>query len=162
MACSLPRPSTVSSAQTAESMSLTSMAARHALLLPGDPDRSARELHRELKERTALNIPILITDSFGRPWREGLADFCIGIAGMKRCVTTVATAIRMAISCRPVSKLSPTNWPAPPLWSAANSTAPRPASFADSPISQLAAALAICSGPQLTTCFAEPSPNRSV
>lgn len=56
---------------------------RHALLLPGDPDRSARELHRELKERTALNIPILITDSFGRPWREGLADFCIGIAGMK-------------------------------------------------------------------------------
>ena len=56
---------------------------RHALLLPGDPDRSARELHRELKERTARNIPIIITDSFGRPWREGLADFCIGIAGMK-------------------------------------------------------------------------------
>jgi coenzyme F420-0:L-glutamate ligase/coenzyme F420-1:gamma-L-glutamate ligase len=55
----------------------------HALLLPADPDRSARELHRELKKRTALAIPVLITDSFGRPWREGLVDFCIGIAGMK-------------------------------------------------------------------------------
>ena len=55
----------------------------HALLLPVDPDRSAQQLYREIKERTALSIPILITDSFGRPWREGLVDFCIGIAGMK-------------------------------------------------------------------------------
>jgi coenzyme F420-0:L-glutamate ligase / coenzyme F420-1:gamma-L-glutamate ligase len=55
----------------------------HALLLPPDPDCSARKIHRELKERTALSIPVLITDSFGRPWREGLVDFCIGIAGMK-------------------------------------------------------------------------------
>lgn len=56
---------------------------QHALLLPADPDGSARQLHRELKKRTALAIPILITDTFGRPWREGLVDFCIGIAGMK-------------------------------------------------------------------------------
>jgi coenzyme F420-0:L-glutamate ligase / coenzyme F420-1:gamma-L-glutamate ligase len=56
---------------------------RHALLLPADPDRSARKLHRELKQRTKLAIPVLITDTFGRPWREGLVDFCIGIAGMK-------------------------------------------------------------------------------
>jgi coenzyme F420-0:L-glutamate ligase/coenzyme F420-1:gamma-L-glutamate ligase len=56
---------------------------RHALLLPADPDRSARDLHRNLKERTALAIPVLITDTFGRPWREGLVDSCIGIAGMK-------------------------------------------------------------------------------
>jgi coenzyme F420-0:L-glutamate ligase/coenzyme F420-1:gamma-L-glutamate ligase len=55
----------------------------HALLLPADPDRSARRLHREIKKRTALAIPVLITDTFGRPWREGLVDFCIGIAGMK-------------------------------------------------------------------------------
>jgi coenzyme F420-0:L-glutamate ligase/coenzyme F420-1:gamma-L-glutamate ligase len=55
----------------------------HALLLPADPDRSARKLHREIKKRTALTIPVLITDTFGRPWREGLIDFCIGIAGMK-------------------------------------------------------------------------------
>ncbi len=56
---------------------------RHALLLPADPDRSARKLHRELKNRIGLVIPVLITDTFGRPWREGLVDFCIGIAGMK-------------------------------------------------------------------------------
>jgi coenzyme F420-0:L-glutamate ligase/coenzyme F420-1:gamma-L-glutamate ligase len=55
----------------------------HALLLPADPDLSARHLHRALKKRTALSIPVLVTDSFGRPWREGLVDFCIGIAGMK-------------------------------------------------------------------------------
>ena len=56
---------------------------RHALLLPKNPDRSARELHRELKKCTGLAIPVIITDSFGRPWREGLVDHCIGIAGMK-------------------------------------------------------------------------------
>ena len=56
---------------------------RHALLLPKDPDRTARQLHRELKKRTGLAVPVIITDSFGRPWREGLADYCIGIAGMK-------------------------------------------------------------------------------
>jgi coenzyme F420-0:L-glutamate ligase/coenzyme F420-1:gamma-L-glutamate ligase len=56
---------------------------RHALLLPADPDYSARRLYRKLKKQTALAIPVLITDTFGRPWRDGLVDFCIGIAGMK-------------------------------------------------------------------------------
>ncbi|MGO8794918.1 MAG: coenzyme F420-0:L-glutamate ligase [Candidatus Sulfotelmatobacter sp.] len=56
---------------------------QHALLLPADPDRSARNLHRDLKKQTKLHIPVLITDTFGRPWREGLVDLCIGIAGMK-------------------------------------------------------------------------------
>jgi coenzyme F420-0:L-glutamate ligase/coenzyme F420-1:gamma-L-glutamate ligase len=55
----------------------------HALLLPADPDRSASKLHRDLKKRSKPAIPVLITDTFGRPWREGLVDFCIGIAGMK-------------------------------------------------------------------------------
>lgn len=56
---------------------------RHALLLPEDPDRSAAHLHRELLKRTGLKIPVIITDSFGRPWREGLTEVAIGIAGMK-------------------------------------------------------------------------------
>jgi coenzyme F420-0:L-glutamate ligase / coenzyme F420-1:gamma-L-glutamate ligase len=56
---------------------------RHAVLLPQDPDRSARQLHREIKKRTGLAVPVIITDSFGRPWREGLVDSCIGVAGMK-------------------------------------------------------------------------------
>jgi len=55
----------------------------HALLLPEDADRSAADLMRALKKQTGLNIPVIITDSFGRPWREGLTEFAIGIAGMK-------------------------------------------------------------------------------
>src|ERR1700739_5032992 len=55
----------------------------HALLLPEDPDRSAANLRRTLKRRTGVSIPVIITDSFGRPWREGLTDFAIGVAGMK-------------------------------------------------------------------------------
>jgi coenzyme F420-0:L-glutamate ligase/coenzyme F420-1:gamma-L-glutamate ligase len=56
---------------------------QHALLLPEDPDRSAAQLHRELKKRLKLSIPVIITDSFGRPWREGLTEVAIGVAGMK-------------------------------------------------------------------------------
>jgi coenzyme F420-0:L-glutamate ligase / coenzyme F420-1:gamma-L-glutamate ligase len=55
----------------------------HALLLPEDADRSAANLRRALKRRTGLAIPVIITDSFGRPWREGLTEFAIGISGMK-------------------------------------------------------------------------------
>ena len=54
-----------------------------ALLLPQDADRSAENLRRMLKKRTRLAIPVIITDRFGRPWREGLTEFAIGIAGMK-------------------------------------------------------------------------------
>ncbi len=56
---------------------------RSAVLLPRDPDRSAEELRRALKERTGLDVPVIITDSFGRPWREGLTDVAIGLAGME-------------------------------------------------------------------------------
>jgi coenzyme F420-0:L-glutamate ligase/coenzyme F420-1:gamma-L-glutamate ligase len=56
---------------------------RTALLLPKDPDRSAASLRRAIKRKTAISIPVIITDSFGRPWREGLTEFAIGIAGMK-------------------------------------------------------------------------------
>jgi coenzyme F420-0:L-glutamate ligase/coenzyme F420-1:gamma-L-glutamate ligase len=55
---------------------------RHALLLPKDPDHSAARLHRELKKRLKLSIPVIISDSFGRPWREGLTEVAIGVAGM--------------------------------------------------------------------------------
>jgi len=56
---------------------------RCAVLLPADPDRSARELHRAIKKKLGILVPVLITDSFGRPWREGLSEAAIGIAGMK-------------------------------------------------------------------------------
>jgi coenzyme F420-0:L-glutamate ligase/coenzyme F420-1:gamma-L-glutamate ligase len=56
---------------------------RSAALLPRDPDRSADRLHRELKKRTGVAVPVIISDTFGRPWREGLAEVAIGMAGMK-------------------------------------------------------------------------------
>ena len=54
-----------------------------AVLLPGDADGSAVRIHKELKKRTRLYIPVIIADSFGRPWREGLCEVAIGVAGMK-------------------------------------------------------------------------------
>ncbi len=54
-----------------------------ALLLPEDPDRSAAQIHAEIKKLLKLSMPVIITDSFGRPWREGLTEAAIGIAGMK-------------------------------------------------------------------------------
>jgi len=54
-----------------------------AVLLPADPDRSAAQIHRRLKRRIGLHIPVILADSFGRPWREGLCDVAIGVAGMK-------------------------------------------------------------------------------
>jgi coenzyme F420-0:L-glutamate ligase / coenzyme F420-1:gamma-L-glutamate ligase len=56
---------------------------QHALLLPEDPDKSAAEIRRILKKHLQLSIPVLITDTFGRPWREGLTEVAIGISGMR-------------------------------------------------------------------------------
>jgi coenzyme F420-0:L-glutamate ligase / coenzyme F420-1:gamma-L-glutamate ligase len=56
---------------------------KHALLLPQDPDNSAARLKLAIKKRSKLNVPVIITDSFGRPWREGLTEVAIGVAGMK-------------------------------------------------------------------------------
>ena len=56
---------------------------RNALLLPEDPDASAARLHRGIKKRVGVSVPVIITDSFGRPWREGLTEVAIGLTGMK-------------------------------------------------------------------------------
>jgi coenzyme F420-0:L-glutamate ligase / coenzyme F420-1:gamma-L-glutamate ligase len=56
---------------------------RRALLLPRDADASARHLHRAIKRHMGLLVPVIISDSFGRPWREGLTEVAIGVAGMK-------------------------------------------------------------------------------
>jgi coenzyme F420-0:L-glutamate ligase / coenzyme F420-1:gamma-L-glutamate ligase len=55
----------------------------HALLLPKDPDRTAERLRAAVKKRLGVAIAVIISDSFGRPWREGLTEVAIGIAGMK-------------------------------------------------------------------------------
>jgi coenzyme F420-0:L-glutamate ligase/coenzyme F420-1:gamma-L-glutamate ligase len=56
---------------------------QRALLLPKDPDASAARLYRELQKRLRKSIPVIVTDSFGRPWREGLTEVAIGVAGMQ-------------------------------------------------------------------------------
>ena len=53
-----------------------------AVLLPRSPDGSARRLMLALRRRLQVQIPVIISDSFGRPWREGLTEVAIGVAGM--------------------------------------------------------------------------------
>jgi coenzyme F420-0:L-glutamate ligase/coenzyme F420-1:gamma-L-glutamate ligase len=53
------------------------------ILLPSDPDRSARELRRRLQALTGTAPALLITDSFGRAWRNGQSDVAIGCAGLR-------------------------------------------------------------------------------
>ena len=57
-----------------------------AVLLPVNPDKSAARIHRKLKKLTNLHIPVIICDSFGRAWRQGLCDVAIGVAGMRTIV----------------------------------------------------------------------------
>ncbi|NIK62118.1 coenzyme F420-0:L-glutamate ligase [Kribbella shirazensis] len=52
------------------------------LLLPVDPDASARALRTALKERYDVNVGIVVTDTLGRPWRNGQTDLAIGAAGV--------------------------------------------------------------------------------
>ncbi len=53
-----------------------------AILLPEDPDASARRLRDQLRRRFGAAVAVLVTDTFGRPWRGGLTEVCLGIAGM--------------------------------------------------------------------------------
>jgi coenzyme F420-0:L-glutamate ligase/coenzyme F420-1:gamma-L-glutamate ligase len=53
------------------------------ILLPTDPDRSARDLRRRLQALTGTAPALLITDSFGRAWRNGQIDVAIGCAGLR-------------------------------------------------------------------------------
>ncbi len=51
------------------------------ILLPEDPDASADRLRADLRGRLGIDVPVLITDTFGRPWREGLVEVAIGVSG---------------------------------------------------------------------------------
>ena len=52
------------------------------VLLPRDPDGSAVQLRDELRARTGRDVGVIVTDSFGRPWRQGTTDVAIGTAGV--------------------------------------------------------------------------------
>ncbi len=53
-----------------------------AALLPEDSDRSARRLCSSIKAQTGLTVAVIISDTFGRPWRRGVTDVAIGCAGI--------------------------------------------------------------------------------
>ncbi|MDX3457705.1 coenzyme F420-0:L-glutamate ligase [Streptomyces sp. ME02-8801-2C] len=53
------------------------------LLLPEDPDASARAVRDGLRDALGVNIGVVVTDTFGRPWRAGLTDVAIGAAGVR-------------------------------------------------------------------------------
>ena len=51
-------------------------------LLPVDPDASAEALRQRIEQAAGVSLAVIITDTFGRPWREGHINFAIGVAGM--------------------------------------------------------------------------------
>lgn len=53
-----------------------------AALLPEDSDRSARRIRDAIKGRTGITVGVIISDTFGRPWRRGVTDVAIGCAGI--------------------------------------------------------------------------------
>jgi coenzyme F420-0:L-glutamate ligase/coenzyme F420-1:gamma-L-glutamate ligase len=63
-----------------------------AALLPEDSDRSARRIRDGLKARTGVDVAVIVSDTFGRPWRRGLTDVAIGCAGIKAIVDLRGTA----------------------------------------------------------------------
>ena len=51
-------------------------------LLPEDPDRSCQELRSEVRRRTNVEVAVIMSDTFGRPWREGCTNVAIGVSGI--------------------------------------------------------------------------------
>jgi len=52
-------------------------------VLPIDPDASARAIRQGLRERLGVEVAVLISDTFGRPWRNGIVNIAIGLSGMQ-------------------------------------------------------------------------------
>jgi coenzyme F420-0:L-glutamate ligase / coenzyme F420-1:gamma-L-glutamate ligase len=51
-------------------------------LLPRDPDASARTIRDAVRDRFGTDVPVIVSDSFGRPWRWGITDVAIGVSGL--------------------------------------------------------------------------------
>jgi coenzyme F420-0:L-glutamate ligase/coenzyme F420-1:gamma-L-glutamate ligase len=61
------------------------------ILLPEDPDRSAHRIRARLRRRLGIDLPVIISDTFGRPWRRGLTDVAIGVSGLEAVVDLKGT-----------------------------------------------------------------------
>ena len=57
-------------------------AQEYVLLLPEEPDQSARNIREQVKQKTGINIGVMIIDSHGRAWRNGTVGICIGLSGL--------------------------------------------------------------------------------
>jgi coenzyme F420-0:L-glutamate ligase/coenzyme F420-1:gamma-L-glutamate ligase len=62
---------------------LSNTAENTAVLLPVDPDRSARRIRGDIQRRLDVSIGVIVTDTFGRVWRSGVTDIALGVAGIK-------------------------------------------------------------------------------
>ncbi len=65
---------------------LSNVEAGWAALLPEDPDRSARRIRDALVHRFGIGVAVIVSDTFGRPWRRGVTDVAIGSAGLRPVV----------------------------------------------------------------------------
>jgi coenzyme F420-0:L-glutamate ligase / coenzyme F420-1:gamma-L-glutamate ligase len=61
------------------------------ILLPEDPDRSAHRIRVRLQHSFGVDIPVIISDTFGRPWRRGLTDIAIGVSGIQPVIDLKGT-----------------------------------------------------------------------
>ena len=61
----------------------SNVAVGHVVLLPLDPDGSAHALRVRIRELTGRNVAVVVTDTAGRPWREGQTDLAVGAAGLR-------------------------------------------------------------------------------
>ncbi len=70
------------------------------VLLPLDPDASARSVRARLQELTGRRVGVVVTDSFGRPFRQGTTDVAIGVAGIPAIVDLRGTTDRIGAELR--------------------------------------------------------------
>ena len=70
------------------------------VLLPLDPDSSARTIRRRLREVTTKVVAVVVTDSFGRPFRQGTTDVAIGVAGLQPILDLRGTTDRIGYELR--------------------------------------------------------------
>ncbi len=73
-----------------------------AVLLPPDPDRSAHRIRMALEAASGSSIAVVVSDTFGRPWRRGLVDIAIGLSGIEALLdlrgTTDAGGRQLAVT----------------------------------------------------------------
>ena len=88
-----------------------------AALLPEDSDRSARRIRAGLQALLGVDVGVIVSDTFGRPWRRGVTDVAIGCAGVAAVVDLKGTLDAEVGSWWRPRSVWPTRSPRPPSWS---------------------------------------------